>query len=96
MVLAIPARGGVEMSQEPVALRAGDHLLLQGTWKGLDQYLAEPKVLVVDAPEVLQKQAVVLGPGARSAIAILALLVILLKSFRHRFRRPLRRWFARP
>ncbi len=77
MVLAIQ-RGGVEMSQEPVALRAGDHLLLQGTWKGLDQYLAEPKVLVVDAPEVLQKQAVVLGPGARSAIAILALLVILL------------------
>ncbi|MGA9010341.1 MAG: SLC13 family permease [Xanthobacteraceae bacterium] len=77
MVLAIQ-RGGVEMRQEAVTLRAGDHLLLQGTWKGLDQYLSDPKVLVVDAPEALQKQAVALGPGARAAVAILILLVVLL------------------
>nr|WP_027578093.1 SLC13 family permease [Bradyrhizobium sp. Ai1a-2] len=77
MVLAIQ-RGGTEMGQEPVALRAGDHLLLQGTWKALDQYLSDPKVLVVDSPEVVQKQAVALGPGARAAIAILLLLVVLL------------------
>jgi di/tricarboxylate transporter len=77
IVLAIQ-RGGTEMSQEPVALRAGDHLLLQGTWKALDQYLSDPKVLVVDSPEVVKKQALVLGPGAHAAIAILLLLVILL------------------
>jgi di/tricarboxylate transporter len=77
MVLAIQ-RGGVEMRQEAVTLRAGDHLLLQGTWKGLDQYLSDPKVLVVDAPESLQKQAVALGLGARAAVAILILLVVLL------------------
>jgi di/tricarboxylate transporter len=77
MVLAIQ-RGGIEMSAEPVALRAGDHLLMQGTWKALDQYLADPKVLVVDSPEAVQKQAVALGQGAPAAIAILALLVILL------------------
>jgi di/tricarboxylate transporter len=77
MVLAIQ-RGGIEMGQEPVVLRAGDHLLLQGTWKGLDQYLSDPKVLVVDSPEVVQKQAVALGQGAPAAIAILLLLVILL------------------
>lgn len=77
MILAIQ-RGGVEMNQEPVALRAGDHLLLQGTWKALDQYLSDPKVLVVDSPEVVQKQAVALGPGAHAAIAILLLLVVLL------------------
>jgi di/tricarboxylate transporter len=77
MILAIQ-RGGIEMSQAPVALRSGDHLLLQGTWKGLDQYLSDPKVLVVDSPEVLQKQAVALGQGARAAIAILLLLVVLL------------------
>jgi di/tricarboxylate transporter len=77
MVLAIQ-RGGDEMRQEPVAVQAGDHLLLQGTWKALDQYLAEPHVLVVDSPEVVQKQAVALGQGAHAALAILALLVILL------------------
>jgi hypothetical protein len=36
MVLAIQ-RGSVEMRDEPVALHAGDHVLLQGTWKALDQ-----------------------------------------------------------
>jgi uncharacterized protein with PhoU and TrkA domain len=36
MVLAIQ-RGGDEMRQEPVQVQAGDHLLLQGTWKALDQ-----------------------------------------------------------
>jgi di/tricarboxylate transporter len=77
MVLAIQ-RGGIEMSPEPVVVRAGDHLLLQGTWKALDQYLADPKVLVVDSPEAVQKQAVALGQGAPAAIAILVLLVILL------------------
>jgi di/tricarboxylate transporter len=77
MVLAIQ-RGGIEMRDESVALRAGDHLLLQGTWKALDQYLSDPKVLVVDSPEVVQKQAVALGQGAYQAIAILLLLVILL------------------
>jgi di/tricarboxylate transporter len=77
MVLAIQ-RGATDMPQEPMVLDAGDHLLLQGTWKALDRYLADPKVLVVDSPEVLQKQAVALGQGARRAIAILLLLVILL------------------
>ncbi len=77
MVLAIQ-RGGIEMGQEPVALLAGDHLLLQGTWKALDQYLADPKLLVVDSTEVVRKQAVALGQGAYRAMAILLLLVILL------------------
>lgn len=77
VVLAIQ-RGGIEMSQEPVALRAGDHLLLQGTWKALDQYLSDPKLLVVDSPEVVQKQAVALGQGAPAAIAVLLLLFVLL------------------
>jgi di/tricarboxylate transporter len=44
----------------------------------LDRYLSDPKVLVVDSPEVVQKQAVALGPGAYSALAILLLLVVLL------------------
>jgi di/tricarboxylate transporter len=77
MVLAV-LRGNDEMLQESVVLNAGDHLLLQGTWKALDRYLADPKVLVVDSPEVVQKQAVALGLGAGRAIAILLLLILLL------------------
>jgi di/tricarboxylate transporter len=61
-----------------VELRAGDHLLLQGSWKALDQYLGDPQLMVVDSLEVVQKQAVALGPGARQAIAILLLLMVLL------------------
>jgi di/tricarboxylate transporter len=77
MILAIQ-RGSNEMPHEPVTLVAGDHLLLQGTWKALDRYLSDPKVLVVDSPEVVQKQAVALGKGAPAAIAILLLLFVLL------------------
>jgi di/tricarboxylate transporter len=77
MVLAVQ-RGGDELRQAPVVLQAGDHLLLQGTWKALDTYLADPKVLVVDPPEVVKKQAVPLGQGAPTALGILLLLVVLL------------------
>jgi di/tricarboxylate transporter len=77
MVLAVQ-RGDDEMHQAPVELRAGDHLLLQGTWKALDSYLSDPEVLVVDSPEVVKRQAVPLGQRAPAAIAILLLLVVLL------------------
>jgi di/tricarboxylate transporter len=77
MVLAVQ-RGDDELRQAPVELLAGDHLLLQGTWKALDSYLSDPKVLVVDSPEVVKRQAVSLGRRAPSAIAVLALLVVLL------------------
>jgi di/tricarboxylate transporter len=77
MIVALQ-RGSTQMREQPVALRAGDHLLLQGTWKALDRYLSDPKVLVVDSPEVVQKQAVALGQGAPAAITILLLLFILL------------------
>jgi len=78
LVILALQRGDDRMRQEPLELRAGDHLLLQGTWKALEQYLVNPDVLVVDSPEVVKKQAVALGPGARPALAILALLVVLL------------------
>jgi di/tricarboxylate transporter len=77
MVLSIQ-RGGTEVRQVPVTVRAGDHFLLQGTWKALDQYLTDPKVLVVDCPVAVRQQAVAMGQGAYPAIAILLLLIVLL------------------
>jgi hypothetical protein len=77
LVLAVQ-RGGEEVGEGPQTLAVGDHLLLQGTWQALDKHLADPQVLVVDSPDVVRRQAVPLGLGAKEAIAVLALLVILL------------------
>jgi di/tricarboxylate transporter len=71
-------RTGAPAGAGPVALAAGDVLLLQGSWDALDARLARPDLLVVDAPDIVRRQAVPMGPGARSAVAILAGMVVLL------------------
>jgi di/tricarboxylate transporter len=79
MILAVQ-RGGENLAATPTQLAVGDTILLQGTWQALDKKLANPRVLVVDSPEVVRRQAVALGAGAKEAIAILAVLVILLST----------------
>ncbi|MCB5204536.1 SLC13 family permease [Neorhizobium sp. T786] len=61
-----------------VVLKAGDTMLLQGTWEALDVHLDDPDVLVVNSPELVRRQAVPMGPGARKAVAILIAMVLLL------------------
>ncbi len=61
-----------------IVLQAGDTMLLQGTWKALDVHLDDPDVLVVNSPELVRRQAVPMGPGARQAIVILLAMVLLL------------------
>jgi di/tricarboxylate transporter len=77
VVLAVKRRGE---DQGPAAARlaAGDTLLLQGSWDALDEHLDDPDVLVVDSPELIRRQAVPLGPGAKRATAVLAAMVLLL------------------
>lgn len=77
IVLAVQ-RGGADVKPGPHILAAGDQLLLQGTWQALDSHLADPQVLVVDSPDLVRRQAVPLGLGAKEALAVLALLVFLL------------------
>ena len=77
MLLAVQ-RGGEDVPRLPTKLRAGDHLLLRGTWQALDEYLADPRVIAVDAPDVVKRQTVALGVGAPAAIGVLGLLVVLL------------------
>jgi di/tricarboxylate transporter len=76
VVLAVQ-RKGEELAGES-RLAVGDTLLLQGTWGALDEHLHDPDVLVIDHPEVVRRQAVPLGPGARRALVALAAMVILL------------------
>lgn len=61
-----------------VVLQAGDTMLLQGTWKALDTHLDDPDVLVVSSPELVRRQAVPMGPGAKQAIIILFAMVLML------------------
>jgi di/tricarboxylate transporter len=77
VVLAIQ-RGGNPVGPGAHRLGAGDTLLLQGSWKALDEQLADPSVLVVDSPTLVRKQAVPLGLGAKAAILILIAMVTML------------------
>ncbi|MGK6317105.1 SLC13 family permease [Neorhizobium sp. DT-125] len=61
-----------------IVLRAGDTMLLQGTWQALDDRLDDPDVLVVSSPELVRRQAVPMGSGAKQAVAILLGMVFLL------------------
>ena len=77
VILAVQRRGEDQGPDETV-LEAGDMLLLQGTWKALDERLDDPNVLVVDSPELVRRQAVPMGAGAKQAIAVLLGMVIVL------------------
>ena len=77
VILAVQRRGEDQGPDETV-LEAGDKLLLQGTWKALDERLDDPNVLVVNSPELVRRQAVPMGAGAKQAIAVLLGMVILL------------------
>ena len=77
VILAVHRRGEDGEPGETV-LGVGDTVLLQGTWKALDIHLADPNVLVVDSPEVIRRQAIPMGKGAYTAIAVLVLMVVAL------------------
>jgi di/tricarboxylate transporter len=77
IVLAVQ-RNGEDQGPKETALAAGDTLLLQGTWKALDEHLDDPNVLVVDSPDLVRRQAVPMGAGSKQAIAVLLGMVVLL------------------
>ncbi|MFZ4530204.1 MAG: SLC13 family permease [Alsobacter sp.] len=77
VILAIQ-RNGAEVAEGETALEVGDTLLLKGTWKALDQRLGTPDILLVNAPDLVRRQAAPLGAGARKAVAVLAGMVLLL------------------
>ncbi|MFO1107275.1 MAG: SLC13 family permease [Amaricoccus sp.] len=76
IVLAVQRRG--EELAAGTALAAGDSVLLQGTWRALEDRLAVPEVLLVNSPDLVRRQAVPMGLGARQMLAILGAMVVLL------------------
>jgi di/tricarboxylate transporter len=77
VVLAVNRRGENVATKE-VTLAAGDVLLLRGTWDALAVNLDDPDVLVVDEPQLVRRQAVPFGPGAKRTLVIVGAMVILL------------------
>lgn len=78
LVIIAVQRGGEAIEGDAVELQPGDTLLLQGSWKALDVRLNDPQVLVVNSPDLVRRQAVPLGTGAKQAIAVLVVMVFLL------------------
>lgn len=76
IVLAVQRRG--EDLPAGSRLAAGDSVLLQGTWRALEERLAAPEVLLVNSPDLVRRQAVPMGLGARQMLVILAAMVLLL------------------
>lgn len=79
VVLAVQ-REGRDRGDEDSMLRTGDALLLEGPWSSLDSIAADDDVLVVNAPDLLRRQAVPRGSGSNRALLILAAMVVLLAS----------------
>ena len=64
VVLAVQRKGedpGPARPCSPTATRC----CCRARWAALDGNLDDPEVLVVDAPELVRRQAVPLGPGAK-------------------------------
>ncbi len=76
IVIALQRRG-LDLGPDD-RLAAGDTILLQGSWDALDQRLAQADVLLVNAPPQVRSQALPMGPGSRTVLAALALMVVLL------------------
>lgn len=79
VVLAVQ-RGGYEIDYTNAELKVGDTILLEGSWEALDLRLSDPDVLVVDSPDLVRRQAVPMGPGAKIAVGALLGLVLMLAS----------------
>src|SRR6185503_19898380 len=77
IVLAV-RRGGEDVGPSETTLAVGDTLLLQGTWEALHENLDESKMLVVDSPDLVQRQLAPMGARAKHSLGVLAGLVILL------------------
>ncbi len=65
-------------SLAPRTLKAGDSLLLYGTWDSLDAHTTDPNVMLVDSPDAIRRQTIPLGPKAKPALIVLAAMVALL------------------
>jgi di/tricarboxylate transporter len=79
LVVIAVARGDERLDRPDTTLAAGDTLLVRGSWQALSRQIsADDEVRVVDPPDLVRRQAVPLGIGAKEAVVVLAVMVVLL------------------
>lgn len=76
LVVVAIQRGGENLGR--TELQVGDVMLLRGTWGALDVRTVDPNVVVIDTPQSIRRQAVPMGAKAKTSLAILAGMVVLL------------------
>jgi di/tricarboxylate transporter len=77
LVLAVE-RLGKDRGLRPTTVAEGDVLLVHGRWPAIDALADDRDVLLVDSPALVRRQALPMGPRARTAVAVLAGMVVLL------------------
>ena len=77
VVLAVRRRGR-ERGAASTVIEEGDSLLVHGAWAAVDELVEHRDVLVVNSPDLVRRQTVPLGAKAGTAIAILAVMIVLL------------------
>lgn len=77
LVLLAARRGGDKIVGSSITVRAGDALLLRGTWEDLDRHAASGRVIPV-VPPVRLRRGVPLGRRARRTIVIVVTMIVLL------------------
>ena len=71
------AGSGASAPSGPVALRAGDAVLVRGPWDALHRYTRSPDVIAVETPQSLQR-SVPLGRGWKRCVGVLVATIGLL------------------
>lgn len=59
-------------------LRPGDVLLLRGPWESIDARVRHHGIVAVDAPDLVRRQSVTVGPRAYAALVVLVAMCVLL------------------
>jgi di/tricarboxylate transporter len=75
VVLGVQRRGELLAGEQELAV--GDTLLLQGQWSDLDRHLDRDEVVVIDPPELVRR-AVPLAAGAKRALTVVGVMIVLL------------------
>jgi di/tricarboxylate transporter len=78
LVVMSVGRLGKDRGPRTTQLAQGDTLLLRGPWQAVDLLAENREVLLVDAPDLIRRQAAPLGRAAFRAMGVVAVMVVLL------------------
>lgn len=78
LVVVAAQRGGVPLRGKNAKLRAGDSLLLNGSWADLELHTSGPERVLPVTTAAAVRRAIPLGQGAKRALGVLGGMVLLL------------------